>query len=187
MRKSREDVRRVPQVLAEHGIRLVIVELLPNTKIDGVTFWNDKKSPVIALSFRYDRIDWFWHTLAHEMIHIKNKDGMVEPILDTDIVGEGEESGQQNDAERIVDSLACDFLVPKRDLNNFIGRTGPYYSKHHIILFAERAKVHPGIIVGQLQHRKEMSYAYNREMLVKVRSILSPSALTDGWGNVAPV
>jgi len=187
MRVNREDARRVPQVLAEHGIRLVIIELLPNTKIDGVTFWLDKHSPVIALSFRYDRIDWFWHTLAHEMFHVHKRDGMIEPILDTNIIGDDGQADQQSEAERFIDEAACDFLVPKKDLNKFIGRTGPYYSKYQIGLFAKRIKVHPGIIVGQLQHREEMSYGHNREMLPKVRSIISPSALTDGWGNVAPV
>src|ERR1043165_3259675 len=85
MRRNREDIRRVPQMLGEHGIRLVIVEALPSTKIDGVTLWLDKQSPVIALSFRYDRIDWFWHTLAHEMMHVQKRDGMTEPILDTNM------------------------------------------------------------------------------------------------------
>jgi HTH-type transcriptional regulator/antitoxin HigA len=186
MRLNRDDVRRVPQVLAGHGIRFVIVELLPTTRIDGVTFWLDSSSPVIALSFRYDRIDWFWHTLGHEMCHVQNKDGMTEPILDTDIVGEDQEA-QESDAEREIDLRACEFLVPQRDLNKFIGRTSPYYSKQQITLFAKRIRVHPGIVVGQLQHRKEMSYAFNREMLPKVRSLIAPSALTDGWGNVAPV
>lgn len=185
MRKNREDVRRVPQVLADHGIRLVIVEPLPGTRIDGVTVWLDKKSPVIALSFRFDRIDWFWHTLSHEMFHVKKGDGMREPILDTDLVGENEAS--QSETERAIDAEACNFLVTSRDLNRFIARTGPYYSKYKISLFAERINVHPGIIVGQLQHRKEMSYSYNREMLPKVFGIISLSALTDGWGNVAPV
>lgn len=43
-------------------------------------------------------------------------------------------------------------------------------------------QVHPGIVVGQLQRRDEISYAYNREMLVKVRQVITNSALTDGWG-----
>ena len=185
MRRNREDIRRVPQVLAEHGIRLVIVEPLPTTKIDGVTLWLDKQSPVIALSFRYDRLDWFWHTLAHELMHVKKRDGISEPILDTDLVGE--DADQLSESERFIDSAACEFLIPQKDINKFIARTGPYYSKQQISLFAQRLKVHPGIIVGQLQHRKEMSYAHNREMLPKVLSIISPSAVTDGWGNVAPI
>jgi HTH-type transcriptional regulator / antitoxin HigA len=185
MRRNREDIRRVPQVLAEHGIRLVIVELFPTTKIDGVTLWLDKQSPVVALSFRYDRIDWFWHTLAHELVHVQKRDGVSEPILDTDLVGE--DAAQLSESERFIDAAACEFLIPQKDINKFIARTGPYYSKQQISLFAERLKVHPGIIVGQLQHRKEMSYAYNREMLPKVLSIISASAVTDGWGNVAPI
>jgi HTH-type transcriptional regulator / antitoxin HigA len=185
MRRNREDIRRVPQLLAEHGIRLVIVELFPTTKIDGVTLWLNKQSPVIALSFRYDRLDWFWHTLAHEMMHVQNRDGISEPILDTDLVGE--DADQLSESERFIDTAACEFLIPQKDINKFIARKQPYFSKYDITLFAERLKVHPGIIVGQLQHRKEMSYAYNREMLPKVLSIISSSALTDGWGNVAPI
>ncbi|GAJ11038.1 unnamed protein product, partial [marine sediment metagenome] len=44
----------------------------------------------------------------------------------------------------------------------------------------------PGIVVGQLQHRREISYAHNRDMLVKIRRTITESALTDGWGNSLP-
>ena len=53
------------------GIRFVVLEPLPQTRIDGVCFWLDDLSPVIALSFRYDRLDWFWFTLGHELRHVK--------------------------------------------------------------------------------------------------------------------
>ena len=39
------------------------------------------------------------------------------------------------------------------------------------------------IIVGQLQHRGEISYRANREMLPKVRDAVVSTALTDGWGH----
>jgi HTH-type transcriptional regulator/antitoxin HigA len=74
-----EDVRRVPGVLADFGIRFVIVEQLAGTRIDGACFWLDKASPVIALSMRFDRIDWFWFTLMHELAHVEQGDGIVEP------------------------------------------------------------------------------------------------------------
>lgn len=74
--RNTEDVRRVPTILAESGIRFLIVEHLPGTKIDGVAFWIDDRSPAIVLSVRYDRIDSFWFTLAHELGHISRKDGM---------------------------------------------------------------------------------------------------------------
>jgi HTH-type transcriptional regulator/antitoxin HigA len=69
-------------------------------------------------------------------------------------------------------------------LSSFIVRVRPMYSKNRIVQFANRARIHPGIIVGQLQHRGEIGYAANREMLAKVREIIANSAITDGWGRV---
>ncbi len=69
-RKNPEDVRLVPKVLAEGGIRLVLIEGLSKGRIDGATFWLDEFSPVIALSMRYDRIDHFWFVLLHELGHV---------------------------------------------------------------------------------------------------------------------
>ncbi|MFT5093639.1 MAG: hypothetical protein ACI93T_002468, partial [Porticoccaceae bacterium] len=40
----------------------------------------------------------------------------------------------------------------------------------------------PGIIVGQLQYRKAISYSHSREMLVPVRDLVTNVAITDGWG-----
>src|ERR1017187_3900074 len=79
LKRDVEEARHIPRVLSESGIRFLIVEPLPHTKIDGVCFWLDAGSPVIALSVRYDRIDWFWPTLMHEIAHVKNKDGMESP------------------------------------------------------------------------------------------------------------
>ena len=39
LKASPEEARKVPRILAESGIRFVIVESLPSTKIDGVCFW----------------------------------------------------------------------------------------------------------------------------------------------------
>jgi HTH-type transcriptional regulator/antitoxin HigA len=62
--ESLEEVRHVPRILAESGIRFVVLEPLPQTRIDGVCFWLNDISSVIALSLRYDRLDWFWFTYA---------------------------------------------------------------------------------------------------------------------------
>ena len=71
-----EEIRQVPGILAEAGIRFVIVEFLPGAKIDGAAFWlND--TPVIALSIRFDRVNNFWFVLRHEIEHVLNRDGLV--------------------------------------------------------------------------------------------------------------
>ena len=59
-----EEARHVPRILAECGVRFVIVEVLPQSKIDGVCFWLDKNSPVIGMSMRFDRMDNFWFVLG---------------------------------------------------------------------------------------------------------------------------
>jgi HTH-type transcriptional regulator/antitoxin HigA len=183
---SPEDIRRVAPILAEAGIRFSIVEPLPQTRIDGACFWLNGKSPVVVLSLRYDRIDWFWHTLMHELGHVQNKDGIGSSNdipLDTDLVGEQSTPSENKPLfEKEADKFAVEFLVPQAKINDFIDSVHPLYSKKRIEGFAAAIKVHPGIVVGQLQHRNEISYAHYRETLVKIRHIITESALTDGWG-----
>lgn len=184
---SPEEIRNVPKVLSDTGVRLVVVESLPGSRIDGACFWLDKTSPVIALSLRYDRLDGFWHTLFHELGHVKNRHGLTAyESVDTNLVGkEAQRFSEKSEEEQEVDRFATDQLVPTGELDFFIARVKPLYSKFKIMNFAERIKVHPGIVVGQLQFRKEIPYSHNRDLLVRIREIITRTALTDGWGNVA--
>ena len=189
MRTNEADIRLIPKVLADAGIRLLIIEPFPQSKIDGVSFWVNE-SPVIVLSLRYDRIDSFWHTLMHEIGHIKNEDGLIDNciILDTDLF---DEYNDDKPYEKAADEFAVNFLVPQKELNDFIARIQPMYSKSKIVGFANRIKVHPGIVIGQLHHRgKErggLDYSHSREILVKVRHLITRSAVTDGYGQILSV
>ena len=165
----------------------MVVEALPGTKIDGACFWLDDKSPVIAITLRYDRIDWFWHTIGHELRHVKNRD-VDEAAIDTDLVGRPEATKKDKpEREKQADQFAAQLLVPQDKLERFIARVRPYYSKDRIREFASQIRVHPGIVLGQLQFREEISYTHSREMLEKVRAIIaeSESVLMDGWGRAA--
>lgn len=179
---SAEEIRHVPARLAEAGIRFLVIEPLPRTRIDGACFGLSKTSPVIVLSLRYDRIDYFWYTLMHELGHIK--DGVYRknaPSLDIDI-----DAQQKPDEEKAADEFAAEALIPQDALDDFILRVRPLYSTRKIEGFASRIKVHPGIIVGQLQYRSEISYAQHRKVLSPVRHIIIQVALTDGWGSTLP-
>ena len=181
------DVKRlaeVPAILAEGGVRLVLVEQLPGTRIDGAAFWLNAKSPVVALSLRFNRVDGFWHTLIHDLMHIVNGDVTPtnEPRLDIDLLGEHVARDEERPpAEARADSEAASFLVPQGKLDDFIKRVRPYYSKKKIAAFAETIGVHPGIVVGQLQHRREIPFAHSRDMLEKVRDVICDATITDGW------
>jgi HTH-type transcriptional regulator / antitoxin HigA len=177
---SEHDLRRVPRFLAELGVRFVVVEHLPKTRIDGATLWLDDQSPVIAMSLRHDRIDYFWFTLAHEIMHVLHEDGWS---LDNDLVGDTRQPTEgKPEHEQRADREAADFLVPTHEIESFILRVRPLYYKKKIIQFANRIRVHPGIIVGQLQRREEIKYSHNREMLVKTRAAVIEASVSDGWG-----
>jgi HTH-type transcriptional regulator/antitoxin HigA len=176
------EVRHAPRILSDAGIRFVILEPLSQTKIDGVCFWLDERSPVVVISLRYDRLDWFWHTLMHEMMHVKSRHGLKEqPRLDVDMLE------QVDEIEKAVNVSAADSLIGRAELENFIARVAPLFSKDKIRGFAARLKVHPGIVVGQLQHRDKILWSHSREMLVPVKPYVAGSALTDGWGHVIAV
>jgi HTH-type transcriptional regulator/antitoxin HigA len=89
--------------------------------------------------------------------------------------------------ERRADEEATATIIPQETLRSFIIRVKPLYSKTRIVQFANRLHIHPGIVTGQLQHLGEITYATNREFLVKVRDLLVDVALTDGWGKSLPV
>lgn len=176
-----EELRRLPTILAEAGVRFVIVEFLPGAKIDGAAFWlND--TPVIALSIRFDRVNNFWFVLRHEIEHILNRDGQV--TIDVELTERLQSKGALPPEEILANAAAAEFLIPKSELDSFITRVRPLYSEQRILLFAKRIGVHPGIVVGQLQHRDEIPYTHFHKHLVKIREIVTQTALTDGWGTV---
>lgn len=181
--ESPSDTSAVGTALSEHGVRFVVVEPLSRTRVDGVTFWLNRKSPVVALSFRYDRIDWFWHTLMHELGHIAAGDGQdgERPLVD-DFEGM---TGDLPRAEKRANDFAAAALIPQPALNDFIKRTRPLYSKLKIEEFAREMDVHPGLVVGQLQHRHEIDWSHSRNYLVKVRDFATSGATVDGWANPA--
>jgi HTH-type transcriptional regulator/antitoxin HigA len=149
-------------------------------QVDGVAFWVGD-SPAIAVTLRADRIDGFWFTLAHELAHIVHRD---RTALDSNLVGKDRQpTDEKPEIEKKADQFASDFLIPQAEIDRFILRVRPLYSKVGIIQFANRIGVHPGIVVGQLQHRREIGWSHSREMLVKVREELAATAYVDGWGS----
>lgn len=187
LRGTADQVRKVPRIMMECGIRFVIVESLPGAKIDGVCFWLDDKSPVIGMSLRYDRIDNFWFVLRHECEHVLKGHGRLAAMLDTEL--EGEKAGVGKDIpeeERTANDAATNFCVPQSELELFIDRKSPFFARRDILGFANTIKVHPGLIAGQLQYRTGR-YDKFRDHLVKIRSFIVPNAMVDGWGNIAPV
>jgi HTH-type transcriptional regulator / antitoxin HigA len=184
---SAEGARKVPRILTESGVRYVVVESLPAAKIDGVCFWLNDRQPVIGMSLRHDRIDNFWFVLRHECEHVLQGHGHSAVMLDTDLEKDRAGTGTSvPEEERVANEAAAEFCVPQSLLMKFIGKKSPFFAERDVLGFAKTLNIHPGIVSGQLQH-KLSRYDLFRNHLVKVRSAVVPNAMSDGWGDVAPI
>jgi HTH-type transcriptional regulator/antitoxin HigA len=157
-------------------------------KVDGVCFWLDADSPVIAMTLRFDRIDNFWFVLMHELRHVANKDGQSgNAIIDENLGSDGNDATEKPAFEVKADQEAADAIIPATTMNDFILRVGPLYSEQRIVGFAARIGVHPGIVVGQLRNRKQVPYSHYVKLVAKSKEHIVGNAFTDGWGHHAPV
>jgi HTH-type transcriptional regulator/antitoxin HigA len=177
-----EEIRRIPALLAECGVRFVIVEPIPNSKIDGVCFWLDEgRSPVIGLALKWDYIDRFWFNLRHEIEHVLRGDGKERAVVE-DFEGG---TTTRDAAEDAANEAAADFCVPKKAMDDFVVRHDPLYSNTSLVGFSRLMKRHPGIVAGQLQRRIKRNDLF-KKFQVRVRDIITQTALTDGYGCKGP-
>lgn len=179
-----EDVRHVPGVLAQAGVRFVVVEKLGKCEIDGVCTWLDDAAPVVGITNRHQRLDNFWFVLIHEIEHILQGHGKGTKGIIDDLDGSNSSDGDEVDEdERIANSASLNFAIPRERLVSFYRRKAPYISERDVIGFANLMEVHPAIVVGQIQYIKN-DYAWLRKWLVNIRKYLLPAATVDGFGNV---
>jgi HTH-type transcriptional regulator/antitoxin HigA len=183
LRNDPMEVRKVPKLLNDAGVRFVVVEGLPGGQIDGVCFWMRDNEPVIGMSIRFDRIDNFWFVLRHECAHVLHGHGKKIAMIDSDLAMSDSAPSAE---ERIANEEASEFCVPVEQMKSFYLRKKPFFTETDVLSFAKRIKTHPGLVVGQLQ-RLSNQYDLHRKQLVKIRSILAGSMLMDGWGDVVPV
>ena len=135
-----EASRKVPGILAEAGIRFVIVESLTSAKIDGVCFWLDDNSPVIGMSLRFDRIDNFWFVLRHEIEHVMRLHGRNAIALERRTGGgsrwnRGYNPGRGTHCERCRRIVLC----PSTAMDRFVARKAPLFAERDILGVREHA------------------------------------------------
>lgn len=161
-----EETTEIPEWLAHIGVRLVFVPHLSRTFADGAALWLDEKSPVVALSLRYDRLDNFWFTLMHELAHLGGDPKKRKDYLDNNLDQSATE-GEEGRANR----QASEWLLPKKEFEDFAHRTRPYFSLQAVRTFARSQSVHPAIVVGRLHHEGYIPFSQHRGMLGKVRHL----------------
>ncbi|WP_319763524.1 helix-turn-helix domain-containing protein [Maridesulfovibrio sp.] len=136
------------EYLAKHGIVLVIESALKGTYLDGIAMFLDKGTPVVGLTLRLDRIDYFWFTLMHELAHIvKHLDSHNSCIVDF----RDSCSAPSADIETEANQIARSVLIPE---NMWLGSEAKRYgSKAGAIALARKLEIHEAIVAGRI--RKE--------------------------------
>ena len=165
--ESDETLSDVPGVLAEHGVRFVILPHLSGTYLDGAALVVEDQ-PAVALTLRYDRIDSFWFTLMHELAHVYARHS--GEFLDREI-----DCSNGNKEEQEANSMAAEWLVPSDSLAAFVKRSRPFFSRARLEEYAVSIRRHPGVVLGRLQREGEIPYKNLRQLLVRVSGRLAGS------------
>lgn len=157
-----------PALVAEcaaAGVCVVVTPEIEGAQALGAARWLGSARPLIQLSRRFPWSDIFWFTFFHEAHHVL--DGSKRSIYIKQPSGE---SRRRADEECRADEFASDFLIPK-DRLRALRTVG---SLRDAELFAADLGIHPGIVVGRLQH--EGLWPHNRGNKLRQRLTLSVSA-----------
>ena len=138
------------EFLAERGIAVVIEPHLPSTHLDGAALLGRNGTPVIGLTIREDRLDNFWFTLMHELVHAwkhLNNDTR-RAIADENI----EKFDQTEALEREANQRASEILIPKSVWRRSEAFLKP--SAKAIVALAGELQISPAIVAGRVRHER---------------------------------
>lgn len=134
---------RARNYLEDSGINLVIEPHLQHTHLDGAALLLHER-PVIGLTLKYDRLDNFWFSLLHEVIHVIRhiRKGSLENIFD-------DLDADDNDVEKEADKLAGNALVPDNVWETALARY--LQTSESICELAAELQISPAIIAGRIR------------------------------------
>lgn len=142
---------KIQQLCADAGVVFLLERALPKVALSGVSRWSSPRRALIQQTARYLSDDHFWFTFFHECAHIllhSRKAIFLDGNGLTHVAAELE--AEAND-------WAANFLIPSEEMTKFISRFS--YSEAEVVSFAKKHNVCPGVIVGQLQHRKVIQWS----------------------------
>jgi HTH-type transcriptional regulator / antitoxin HigA len=144
--------------LEERGIVVVIEPHLPKTHLDGAATLSSSGTPVVGLTIREDRLDNFWFTLIHELVHVQRhlqKDGF-RAIVDGDI----EQVSENEGIEKEANDVAAEILIPRSAWKRSRAYVKP--SALAIVELAKQLQISPAIVAGRVRReRKRYSHFTN--------------------------
>ena len=157
--------------LQEAGVKFFVLSHLEKTYLDGASFFQGE-NPVIVYTGRYNRLDNFWWTLAHEIshviLHMKDRTGSFLDDLDN----RDNLSKQEQEAD--------DFAAKLLNVKKLIEEAQPY--KHHLsenrlIAIAESCGLEVSLALGILQHYGYLEYRSLSRYRNTILNLLDPKLI----------
>lgn len=146
---SERGPEQAKKFLAEKGIALVIHPALPQTKLDGAAMQDQTGAPIVGLTIRHDRLDNFWFTLIHELVHAWKH----LPEKDMAITDESIEDSLDDDAkEAEANRIARDTFIPRSVWTRSDAFLRP--SARSIHALANKLHISPAIVAGRLRRER---------------------------------
>lgn len=141
------------------GIKFFVLSHLSKTYLDGASFF-DGRNPVIVYTARYDRIDNFWWTVAHEIVHVlrhirDEKDCFLDNLDDCTGINEQEAEADRETGQSLK-------------VNEIIAKAKPYktyFTEARLNEIARDVSLSPSVVIGILHHHKVIEW----RTLAKVR------------------
>lgn len=159
------------EALRDCGVKFFVLKHLPKTYLDGAAF-RDGDHPVIVYTCRFDRLDNFWWTMAHEIahiiLHLDRKDACFLDDMQS-------ESSEGPEAE--ADAYAA-ALVRAKEIKRFCAPFRRYISAERVRRCAEAVQVGEAVVVGVLQHSGMMPFRnlnrYKQPVLALIPEPMKP-------------
>lgn len=137
------------ELCLEAGVKLLLVKPIVKSHVSGVARWLNGHSPIIQLSLYGKTNDKFWFTFFHEAAHI-----LLHSDEKSDIFLDNTDFKSQDQQEQEANAWAGNILIPEEYRFELVSLR----SRDEIIEFSRRINIHPGIVVGRLQHEGLINY-----------------------------
>lgn len=140
---------KVKAVLNQFGIKMLLIDKLEKTPIDGFSFWSDE-NPTIAVTLRYHRIDNFAFTIMHEIGHIDLHLRNDKDIKFMDLTKKQNLSKYEKEA----DNYAQEKLI-SHDIWEDIKKNHFPLNDEKIKVLGDKHRINPAIILGRVCYEKD--------------------------------
>jgi len=161
-----DSIPRLRQLCLEAGVLWVLVPKIPGARVSGLARWLNPHRPLIQMSLYGKSNDRFWFTFFHEAAHILLHEKASKEAIFLDEWEQGEKI--ESDQEHEANEQARDWLIPRQ----YEAELYSLRSKEKVTAFAEKIGIHPGIVVGRLQHegkvRKDCMNGLKEKMTMNV-------------------